>query len=179
MRSTLKLVSCTEQFEFYMKSKKAAYAKGDTTKVSEHQLVRAFKRALKGAQAVSETVPLLEQELMRYAKLQEEIKVEFGGKLFLADGPPTSVENIRRFRAYFRMRRSATTIIIKLIHEVMRAHGVCPDHPRLMCELQRFDGRIGAAGAPTGVPPQQKPGGQPYSLRAHRKGRNEMSHVST
>ena len=159
--------------------KKAARTKIDAAKENGVQLARAFKRALKGAQAVSETVPLLEQELMRYVKLQEEIKAEFGGKLFLADEPPTSVENIRRFRTYFRMRRSATMIIIKLIHEVMRAHGVCPNHPRLMCELHRLDGRIGAPGALTGVPPHQKPSGQPYSLRAHRKGRNEASHVST
>jgi hypothetical protein len=74
-----------------MKRKKAAHAKVDTSQEDQDPLARAFKRALKATQAVSATAPLLEQELMRYVRLQKEIKAEFGGKLFLADGPPTSV----------------------------------------------------------------------------------------
>jgi len=150
-----------------MKSKKAEHAKIDTIKVNESQLDRAFKRALKAVQAVSATAPSLEQELMRYVKLQKEIKAEFGGKLFLADGPPTSVENIRRFRTYIRMRGSATTIIVNLIHELMRVHGICPDHPHLMCEQLRFDGGSEQPKHLQG-PPQQRLGVQPTEERSRR-----------
>ena len=100
-------------------------------------------------------------------KLQKEIKAEFGGKLFLADGPPTSVENIRRFRTYIRMRGSATTIIVNLIHELMRVHGFCPDHPHLMCEQLRFDGGSEQPKHLQG-PPQQRLGVQPTEERSRR-----------
>jgi hypothetical protein len=145
----------------YMKSKKAAQTKIDATRGNEDQLARAFKQALEAAQAVRAMAPLLEQELMRYVKLQEKIEAAFGGKLFLPDQPPTSVENMRRFRAYVGMRKSVTMIIVKLIHELMRVHGVDPNHPHDMWELPTFAGGIGAAGAPVGVPPQQTSDGQP------------------
>ena len=55
-----------------MKSKKVVHSKIDTTKVNEDQLARAFKRALKAAQAVRAKAPLMEQELLGYLRLQGE-----------------------------------------------------------------------------------------------------------
>lgn len=141
----------------YMKSNKAAQTKINATKENEDQLAKALKQALEAAQAVRAMAPLLEQELMRYVRLQEKIEAVFGGKLFLPDEPPTSVENIRRFRTYVGMRESVTTIIVKVTHELMRVHGVDPNHPHDTWKLPMFAGGIGAAGAPAGVPPQQTP----------------------
>jgi hypothetical protein len=68
--------------------------------------------------------PLLEEELRQYVALREKIKASFGGNPFLPDEPPTSAENMRRFRAYIGMRKSATMMIVKVTHELMRARGV-------------------------------------------------------
>lgn len=136
-----------------MKSKKGARTKIDATKENEDQLAKAFNQALEAAQAVRAMAPLLEQELMRYVRVQEKIEAAFGGKLFLPDEPPTSVENMRRFRAWVGMRKSVTTIIVKLTHELMRVHGVDPNHPHEMWELPTFAVGIGAS---AGVPLQQR-----------------------
>ena len=72
-----------------MKTGKAAKTKIDATKENEGQLARAFKQVLEEAQAVRAMAPLLEQELIRYVRLQETIEAAFGGKLFLPDEPPT------------------------------------------------------------------------------------------
>jgi hypothetical protein len=85
-----------------MKTKKAAKTKIDANKENEDQLARAFKQVLEEAQSVRAMAPFLERELMRYVRLQEIIEAAFGGKLFLPDEPPTSVENMRRFRCVRR-----------------------------------------------------------------------------
>jgi hypothetical protein len=132
----------------------------DTASENKDQLAEAFKRALEAAKAMRAMAPLLEQDLRRYAKFQKKIKAAFGGNPFLRDEPPTSAKNMRRFRAYIGMRKSATMMIVKVTRELMRAYGVDPNHPHDMRELPWFAGGIGVA-APAGVPPQQRPDGQP------------------
>jgi hypothetical protein len=144
-----------------MKGKKAVRLKIDTAEENKDQLARAFKPALEAVKAVRAMAPLLEQELRKYVALQEKIKAAFGGNPFLPDEPPTSAENMRRFRAYIGMRKSATMTIVKVTHELMRAHGVDPKHPHDMWELPWFAGGVGVSGAPAGVPPQQTPDRQP------------------
>jgi hypothetical protein len=143
-----------------MKSKRAAQTKVDTTKENQDQLAKAFNQALKAAQAVRAMAPLLQHELMRCMRLQGKIEAAFGGKVFPSDEPPTSVKNIRRFRAYIGMRKSATTIVVNLSHELMRVHRIDPNHPHGMWGLPT-SARRGAAGAYAGVPPQQKPDKHP------------------
>lgn len=75
---------------------------------------------------------------MRYVRLQDIIEEAFGSKLFLPDEPPTSVENMRSFRAYVGMREWVTTIIVKVTHELMRVYGVDPNHPHDMWKLPMF-----------------------------------------
>jgi hypothetical protein len=144
-----------------MRRKKAARPKIETTKGNEDQPDRAFQRALAAVKAVRAMAPLLEQELRQYVTLQEKIKAAFGGNPFLPDEPPTSTKNMRRFRAYIGMRKSATMMIVKVTNELMRAHGVDPNHPHEMWELLWFAGGVGVSGTPAGVPPQQRPDGQP------------------
>jgi hypothetical protein len=143
-----------------MRRKKAARPKVDTTKGNKDQPARAFKRALEAVKAMRVMAPLLEQELRQYVTLQEKIKSAFGGNPFLPDEPPTSAVNMRRFRAYIGMRKSATMMIVKVTNELMRAHGVDPNHPHDMWELPWFAGAVGVSGAPAGVSPQQRPDGQ-------------------
>jgi hypothetical protein len=144
-----------------MKSKRAAQTKIDTTKGNKDQPARAFKRALEAVKAMRAMAPLLEQELRQYVTLQEKIKAAFGCNPFLPDEPPTSAENMRRFRAYIGMRKSATMMMLKVTREVMRAHGVDPNHPCDMWQVPWIAGGVGVSGAPAGVPPQQRQDGQP------------------
>jgi hypothetical protein len=127
-----------------VRRKKAARPKIDTTKGNKDQPARAFKRALEAVKAMRAMAPLLEQELRQYVTLQEKIKAAFGGNPFLPDEPPTSAENMRRLRAYIGMRKSATMMIVKATNELMRAHGVDPNHPHDMW----FVGGFGVSGAP-------------------------------
>jgi len=143
-----------------MRKKKAARPKIDTTKRNKYQPARAFKRALEAVKAMRAMAPFLEQELRQYVTWKKKIKAAFGGNPFLTDEPPTSAENMRRFRAYIGMRKSATMMVVKVTHELMRAHGVDPNHPHDMWELPCFAGGVGVSGAPAGGPPQQRPDGQ-------------------
>jgi hypothetical protein len=93
-------------------------AKIDAATKNKERLARSAKQALEAVQAVRAMAALSEQELMRYVRLQEKIKAASGGKLFLPDQPPTSMQNMRRFRAYVGMQKSGTTIIVKLIHNL-------------------------------------------------------------
>jgi hypothetical protein len=95
---------------------------------------RPRKKNLDTAEAMRQIAQSLEQVIEKYIRLQQEIDAAFGGKLFLRDQPPTSVENMRRFRAHIGMQKSVSTIIVKLTHEQMRVHGVDPNHPQLMRE---------------------------------------------
>jgi hypothetical protein len=120
-----------------MKGKKAAQTRIGTTKKNEDQVARAFNQALQATQAVRAMATLLEHERMRYVGLQEEIEAAFGGRVFLSDEPPTSVKNIRRFRTYLDMRKSATTIIVKLIDELIHVQTIDPNHPPEVLQLAR------------------------------------------
>jgi hypothetical protein len=46
------------------------------------------------------------------------------------------------------MRESATMMIVKVTHELMRAHGGDPNNPHDMWELPWFARGIGVSGAP-------------------------------
>jgi hypothetical protein len=92
---------------------------------------------MEALRAMRAMAPLLEQELRQYVTLHEKIKAAFGGNPFLPDEPPTSVKNIRRFRTYLDMRKSATTIIVKLIDELIHVQTIDPNHPPEVLQLAR------------------------------------------
>lgn len=119
----------------HMKSKKAAQTKIDAVTKNKQWLARTVKQVLEAAQARGASVPLLERAWVRYELQQKHVDATFSGHLFLSDEPPTSPKNLRRFKTNVEMLRSLTKLKINLIHELMRAHGVDPNHPNEMCGL--------------------------------------------
>jgi len=123
----------------------------DAATKTRERLARTVKQALQAAQARGTSAPLLERAWVRYQQQQKQVDATFSGQLFLPNGPPTSSKNLRRFKKNVEMLRSLTKLKINLIHEVMRAHGVDPNHPNKMRELPMFLGESGQREHPRGA----------------------------
>jgi hypothetical protein len=111
-----------------------------TADQSRHKTV---KQSVDSAAAIRAMAPQLVRDLLRCEALQKQVDVAFCGNVFLPHQSAISLTNLKRFKLCFQMMKSLTMLKIKLIHELMRVHGVNPDNPHEMWETG-IPGGIGA-----------------------------------
>lgn len=117
-------------------------------------LVAAIKNNIAAAESIKSMTPLLIEELVQYSALQKQVHEAYANRLFL-HGKADDKKNHARFNSYTAMLRALSELKIKIIHEIMRVHGVDPNLPQQMRDMAQIAGGIGAAAALTGLAASQ------------------------
>jgi ribosomal protein S8 len=118
-------------------------------------LITAIKNNVAAAESIKSLTPLLIEEFVQYSALQKEVHQAFAGKGFLESRAADDKKNVARQRMYQSMLWELTKLKIKIVHEIMRVHGVDPNVPQQMRDMAQIAGGIGAAAALTGIAASQ------------------------
>ncbi len=144
-----------------------------TADQSPHKTV---KQSVDSAAAIRAMAPQLVRDLLRCEALQKQVDVAFCGNVFLPHQSAISPRNLKRFKLCFQMMKSLTMLKIKLIHELMRVHGVNPDNPHEMWETG-ISGGIAAIAETASPPTASRKPTQTYSQGAVRLAQHLTKHA--
>jgi hypothetical protein len=118
-------------------------------------LIRVIQNNIAAAESIKSLTPVLVEELVQYTTLQKQVHEAFAGRSFLTSKAADDKKNISRHKSYTTMLWALTELKLKIIHEIMRVHGVDPNVPQQMRDMAQIAGGIGAAAALTGIAASQ------------------------
>ena len=115
-------------------------------------LIQAIKSNVAAADSIKSLTPVLVEELVQYSNLQKQVHEAFAGRAFISG----KTQDHKRFNAYKTMLWALTELKVKILHEIIRCHGVDPHQPQQMRDMAQIAGGIGAAAALTGIAAGQR-----------------------
>jgi hypothetical protein len=107
----------------------------DSSKHREQSVAAALAKLLRAAKAIRRTGKLIKRDLRECERLHRAVCAAFSPQLFLPGQSATSPTNLQRFKTYLKMIKCLFQLKIRLIHELMRVHGIDPQHPEEMWAL--------------------------------------------
>jgi hypothetical protein len=118
-------------------------------------LIRVIQNNIAAAESIRSLTPVLVEELVQYNALQKQVHEAFAGQSFTRSRAADDKKNVSRHKTYTSMLWALTELKLKILHEIMRVHGVDPNLPHQMRDMAQIAGGIGAAAALTGIAASQ------------------------
>jgi hypothetical protein len=118
-------------------------------------LLKVIQNNINAAESIRSLTPVLVEELVQYNQLQRQVHEAFAGQAFVRGKASDDKKNMSRFNAYKAMLWALSELKIRIVHEIMRCHGVDPNLPQQMRDMAQIAGGIGAAAALTGIAASQ------------------------
>lgn len=118
-------------------------------------LIKIIQNNMQAAESIRSLTPVLVEELVQYSALQKQVHQAFAGQAFMKGRSADDKKNVGRAKTYQTMLWALTELKLKIVHEIMRVHGVDPNVPQQMRDMAQIAGGIGAAAALTGIAASQ------------------------
>src|SRR5580692_7564430 len=118
-------------------------------------LIKVIQNNIAAAESIKSLTPILVEELVQYSALQKQVHEAFAGQSFVRGRSADDKKNVSRHKTYTTMLWALTELKLKIVHEIMRVHGVDPNVPQQMRDMAQIAGGIGAAAALTGIAASQ------------------------